>query len=50
MRTLATGALLIAVVPGAAVLLTRPQPAKTIILQVTLEPTNDDPRMASAPR
>ena len=38
LRTLSMGALLVAVVPGSAVLLTRPHPAKSIVLQVTVTP------------
>jgi hypothetical protein len=46
MRTLATGALLIAVLPGAAVWMTRPQAPKSIVLKVQLTPVvDDDPRM-----
>jgi len=47
MRTLATGALLIAVVPPAAVLATQPRPVKSIVLKMSLEPS-DDPRMATS--
>ena len=46
MRTLATGALLMAVVPGTAVWLTRPHPPKSIVLKVQMTPVqDDDPRM-----
>jgi hypothetical protein len=46
MRTLATGALLMAVIPGAAVWITRPQPPKSIVLKVQMTPVpDDDPRM-----
>ena len=46
LRTLATGALLMAVVPGAAVWATRPHPPKSIVLKVQMTPVHDDdPRM-----
>lgn len=49
MRTLATGALLAAVVPPAAVLLTQPRPEKTIVLKVSLTPTPgaDNPMLSA---
>ena len=47
LRTLATGAFLVAIVPGAAVVLTRPQPTKSIVLQVTLTPESDNPMMSA---
>jgi hypothetical protein len=46
LRTLATGSLLVAIVPGSAVLLTRPHAPKSIVLQVTVTPERDDPTLA----
>jgi hypothetical protein len=48
LRKLATGALLIAIVPPAAVLFTRPQPTKSIVLKMSLEPVADNPMMSAA--
>ncbi len=42
LRTLATGAFLVAVVPPAAVWATQPRPAKSIVLKVSLVPAPAD--------
>jgi hypothetical protein len=49
LRTLATGAFLMAVVPATAVYVTQPKPEKSIVLKVSLTPTSDNPIM-STPR
>ena len=45
LRTLATGAFLMAVVPGAAVWATRPHPPRAIVLKMQMTPAGDDPTM-----
>jgi hypothetical protein len=50
LRTLATGAFLVATVPPAAVVLSHPKPDKAIELNVSLTPATDDNPMLSAPR
>ena len=50
LRTLATGAFLVATVPPAAVVLSQPEAEKSIVLNVSLTPATDDNPMLSAPR
>jgi hypothetical protein len=53
LRTLAIGALTFALVPPAAVVLTRPPATKSIVLRMSMEPATDNPMMkapASATR
>ena len=45
MRTLATGAFLMATLPGLAVWTTRPHPPKSIVLKVQMTPVDDNPAM-----
>ena len=47
LRTLATGAFMMAVVPPAAVILSQPHPEKTIVLKVSLTPSARDNPMLS---
>ncbi|MBA3653949.1 MAG: hypothetical protein H0W70_07115 [Actinobacteria bacterium] len=47
LRTLATGALMLAVVPPLAVWSTRPQPVTSIVLKASVTPVHDNPTMVA---
>ena len=47
-RTVVAGLLTLAVVPPAAVYLSRPAPTKQIVLRMTMEPVSDNPMLSAA--
>jgi hypothetical protein len=46
LRTLAIGAFAVAIVPPAAVFMSRPPATKSIVLHVSLQPADDNPVMS----